>query len=379
MSTPQRCQRFVILLALAFAAAEAPAQALAANDPQDPWAPGAAAYAAGNHTQALALLAEAIRSDPHDPRPYYLRAICLARTGQPVEARADLVVAAALEARQPERYQVDDALAQLPAPDRTLVNQFRWRAQDDDFARAFDAGLIAFAERPLPTVRTDAAVLRQKTSVPLAALTKPMTLAELTEAARVHPAAVAVESGSNPFYDDSALPELLPAQSTPAATAAGDPFGESEFTASANDDRADAPAEPADPFAGDEAEVHGATDGGKISSTKLMGILGRAFARAAPLPAVGRVRDQLPDLPLPIPGAQPAAGDFEAPHADHNADPFGAVVQPAAFDEESDFRVGAEPFDDETQPQADELPQGMQQPAADDSEPAQNTDEDPFG
>lgn len=379
MSILRRCLRLVVLLTLGYTAAAGRAQSLGAADANDPLSRGAAAYASGDRAQAIDLLADAMRRDPHDPRPYYLRALCLARTGHPVEARADLVVAAALEARSPDRYAVEDSLSQLATTDRTLLNQFRWRAQNEDFARAFDQGLIAFAERPLPAVRTDAGVLRQKTSVPLGSLTKPQTLAELADIAARQPAAVAVETGSNPFSDDPAAHELPTPPVPAAATAAADPFGEPASDAANTPAETAAAAEPADPFAGDTGEPVAAGAGsGKLTSGKLFGILGRAVARATPLPALDRVREQLPDLPVPLPGNPPAAGPTAATPADASPDPFGSdvqgtgsEVQPTAFSEDSEF--GAEPAADAAQPPAEE------QPAAEESQPASTPEEDPFG
>jgi hypothetical protein len=360
MSMLRRALRYVVLLALGFALAEGFHPAVAAAADQDPLSGGATAYAGGKRAEAISLLADAIRRDPHDPRAYYLRALCLARTGHPVEARADLVVAAALEAREPHRYAVDATLADLSKPDRTLLNQFRWRAQSEDFARAFDQGLINFSERPVPTVRTDAGALRQKASVPLGRLTQPITLAELADAAAQQPAAIAVETGSNPFSDDAPAAEQLPAQPPAESTAAADPFGEENADASPSTETAAADA-PTDPFAGDDATADAApAASGKIPSSKLFGILGRVVARSAPVPSLDQVRNQLPNLPVPVPGQQPAAAPSAA-----TPDAFGADVQPAGFDDASDF--GPAPA------------AGDMQPPADEAEPAASTEEDPFG
>ncbi|MGD9632574.1 MAG: tetratricopeptide repeat protein [Pirellulales bacterium] len=355
MSELRRCWCLFVIASLSLAAG-ARAQSIDAASPGYALTQGTQAYAAGHHEQAIALLADAIRSDPHDPRPYYLRALCLARSGRPVEARADLVVAAALEARQPDRYPVADLLSHLAVADRTLLGEFRWHAQTEDFARAFDEGQISFAERPLPTVRTDAGVLRQKASLPLDRLTGDVTLAELSGIATQRPATLAVETGSNPFSDDPA-PAAAPT-SQPAEAQNADPFAE-ELPAADTPSVAAPPAEPADPF----AETEPATSG-KISSGKLMGILGRAVGRVAPVPSLDTVRDQIRKLPLPATGSQPADG----------ADTFGAGVEPAAFGEEVPAATDA-PEAGEAQP-----PSGSdQQPPADEAQPAAAPEEDPFG
>jgi hypothetical protein len=327
----------------------------------DAIAPGAAAYAAGNRAEAVRLLAEAIQRDPHDPRPYYLRALCLAHAGQADEARADLVVAAALESREPHRYSVAATLGQLPVGDHALLNQFRWHAQTEDFAQAFDQGQLTFAERPEPAVRTDAGVLRQQVALPLDRLAQPISLADLTDAAANRPAAVAIETRSNPFADDPAaqktpanqhvVAEELPPHNSPASEpTATDP----------SPAQADA-AVPTDPFAGADTPTGSDSPTGKIPSGKLLGILQRAVTRAAPLPSLEGVRDQLPSLPGPLAGNQPGAGN--PPAAAET--PAGSDVEPAAFSEEDPF---GQPSPAEEQP-----------PAAEPQEPAAAPEEDPFG
>lgn len=356
MSELSRCWCLVVVASLLLAA-DAGAQAVDTVSDGDACSQGAEAYAAGNREQAIALLADAIRRDPHDPRPYYLRALCLARSGRPVEARADLVVAAALEARQPDHYPIADMLSRLAVADRTLLAEYRWHSQTEDFARAFDEGRISFDERPMPVVRTDAGVLRQKASVPLDRLTSDITLAEIAGIAAQQRATLAVESGSNPFSDDPAQ-TARPADQ-PAATRDADPFAE---TSPATQDGATASAapqpEPVDPFGGSESAASG-----KLSSGKLFGILGRAVARAAPVPSLDSVRDQMQHLPLPAAGNQPPA----------DADPFGSAIEPAAFTEESP--ATEQPPAAEAQPPAED----DQQSPAGATDPATTPEEDPFG
>jgi len=363
MSKLRRCSRWIVAIAGCTLLTCAAPQVLAAES-SDAFSRGVQAYAAGHRAEANALLAEAIRLDPHDPRPYYLRALCLARTSHPVEARADLVVAAALEARQPDRYPVEDALAELPVPDRTLLNQFRWRSQTEDLARLLDEGLLPFAARPTPVVRTDAGALRQKVSVPLGRLASSSSLSELASAAVAEPAARAVETGSDPFSDDAAASSPPDRAATPEAARDADPFAEPNSDQSADPLAArDSLTEPQDPFAPAEADSSEPAASGKIPSSKLFGIFRRVVARAAPVPSLDRVREQLPNLPLPGAANQPPAGD----------DPFGSSVEPAAFSEGEPF--GAEPAAGDAVPPSTE---GQPTPA-DTQQPAAMPEEDPFG
>lgn len=350
----------VAVVALSILATKAHAQSVDATGIEDALARGNQAYATGDRAEAARLFAEAIRHDPHDPRPYYLRALCLARTGHSGDARADLVVAAALESRNPYQYPVAEAIAQLAANDRTLLNQFRWHAQTVDLARAFDQGQIAFADRPEPVVRTDAGVLRQRVSVPLDRLTHSVTLAELTSAAADEAPTVAVETGSNPFSDDTAA-AAAPAVEQSTASSEAPPVTKAATAA----ELAEAPAEAAavDPFALEEPASSEPAAAGKIRSGKLFGILGRALTSAAPVPSLDGLRNQLADLPVPIPGNQPPA----------EAVPSNSDVQPAAFSEEDPFV--AEPATDESQ----QTPAEAAPPAAAEEQPAEAPEEDPFG
>lgn len=304
----------LIVVAVLSAVVACPQSAVASGD-DDALALGQQAYESGDRAKANQWLSEAIQQDPQDPRPYYLRALCLARAGHPAEARASLVIAAALETRNPDRYSVAATLAQLASKDRALINQFRWRSQSTDVALALDRGEMAFHERPTPAVRTDAGVLRQPFSLPLERLAQATTLADLTAASANQTSTTAIETGSDPFADDSASQT-----STDGQTAAE----------------------------------------GKMPSGKLLGILGRAAASATPLPAFKGLRDQLSALPLPDDADQPAAAGHPT-----DADPFGSDVQPAAFDDEDPFGM---PPATEDHP----APAGDEQPAA-------APDEDPFG
>jgi hypothetical protein len=93
------------------------------------------------------------------------------------------------------------------------------------------------------------AVLRQKVSMPLDQLVRPVTLAEWQNVADAH-------STSNPFIDD------------PAPQA-----------------------------------------GGKLPSGKLIGIVGRALIDSAPVPSLDGLREKLPNVPMPAGAAAPPASE----------------------------------------------------------------------
>jgi tetratricopeptide (TPR) repeat protein len=132
-----------LIVAAVLSGVVACAQTADAAGADDALALGQQAYASGDRAKASQLLSEAIQHDPHDPRPYYLRALCLARAGHPAQARANLVIAAALETRNPDRYPVSETIPQLTNSDRALVNQYRLRSQTADVALALDRGEMA--------------------------------------------------------------------------------------------------------------------------------------------------------------------------------------------------------------------------------------------
>src|SRR3990172_10016110 len=121
-----RCFACLLMLSAALgsaaSAAEQPAQPAAQSTESD-----LPAYVVGNDPRNLQLLADAIRSDPNDPRPYYFRALWSLRQGRPLAARADLLIGSQLEARSPDRYPVDQSLAHVPLAERSMLNEFRWR------------------------------------------------------------------------------------------------------------------------------------------------------------------------------------------------------------------------------------------------------------
>jgi hypothetical protein len=247
---------------------------------------GVQAYLAGSNAEAESLLAQAMRDDPRDPRPYYFRALCLLRQDHPIEARADMLVGAELESRADGNYPVGESLRQLPLAQRLWLNEFRWRSGTPTTQTEADASQFG---RP---IATDAAVLRQRVSVRLDQLVRPVSLSELVSASAPRPATTAKEA---------------------AAVPAGDPFDD------------DQPAAPQ----------------GKIPSGKLMGILGRALLKSTPVDSLDALRQKAAELPLPgATDATPAtAGDSiadDSAAAPADDDPFAEPSDPPV-EEKSDM------------------------------------------
>ena len=228
---------------------------------------GAEEYFAGNDAVAERLMASAISEDPHDPRPYYYRALCLLREGRRVAARADMLVGATLEARSRGSYPIGESLARLPVAQRLMLAEFRWRTG----AETAITGPENDAGEPSRPIATDAAVLRQKFSVRLDQLVRPVSLTELAQAPAPQSSTTAkpmAEPARQPSVQPAALPGVQPAaEETPV----GNPFAD------------DQPSLPE----------------GKIPSGKLMGILGRALLKSAPLESFDALREKMPALPLP--------------------------------------------------------------------------------
>lgn len=112
--------------------------------------------------------------------------------------------------------------------------------------------------RPTIELPSDAAVLRQKVSVPLERLVHPVTLDELADLSADLSAQRPAPSG-NPFADD---PRPAPE--------------------------------------------------GKLPAANLLEILGRAIVRSTPMPSLDGIREQIPGLPLPAAKNQPPAAEEAA-------------------------------------------------------------------
>ena len=246
----------------------------AANEPapvDGPFERGAEAFFAGNDAKAEPLLADAIARDPLDPRPYYLRAICLRHQGHGDQAMSDCRVALALEISARGKYPVREWLNRLQPADRLMLEQYRWQVRATD-ATSDDTNPDVTAHHPATfEVHTDVAALRRPVSVPLDRLVRPVSLSELVA--------------------------NMPAE-TPGIASAGNPFAD-------------------DPKP---------TTEGKIPSGKLMGILGRAIIKATPVPSVEGIRRQLPNLSAPATPEQSSSTDADfgsdATAAPDKDDPF---------------------------------------------------------
>ena len=264
--------------------------------------PGAAAssyqrgveeYLAGNGAAAEPLFAQAIRQDARDPRPYYFRALCQLQQGRRIEARADMLVGAALEARAQGAYPVAQSLAQVPDAERLLLDEFRWRA-----------GIVRAVTQPendgneiVRPIATDAGVLRQRVAVRLDQLVRPVSLAELVRESALQPTITEAPIVPTPIAQ-SPLAEPTAPSVEPATSADEPPAG--------------------DPFADDQPSAQA----GKIPSGKLMGILGRALLKSTPVQSLEALREKIPAVPLPgVTGNSPAA--TASPAADAAAAPAG--------------------------------------------------------
>jgi hypothetical protein len=266
---------------------------------------GAELYTAGHDAEVIQLLSAAIRENSVDPRPYYLRGLSLLRLGRIAEARADLALGGQLEARQPNAFDVDALLRQLPAAGRQLVERYRYRARtgeslDSTYLNESGAG-------------GNVGVLRQKISVPLEHLAESGSLAEWLESRR----AGAQQAG----------PQMIsPAVATGTIPGAqDDPFVDDPH--------------PAIETSSTEAQSHVSPaafsdepTGGKIPSGKLFGILGRAIGSAAPVPSLDGLRQKAPAWAVPPTNAYatatPAAAattpmEQPAESTAEEEDPFG--------------------------------------------------------
>jgi hypothetical protein len=128
---------------------------------------GVRAYFSGNSRQAEEALSRALESHSQDPRPYYFRALSLLRLGRTAEARGDMMVGAAMEAQQPNRYAVGKSLERVQGYDRLLLERFRREARADARTQR-PAGGAAQA-----SAIDDSGALRRRTVIPLDEYSRP--------------------------------------------------------------------------------------------------------------------------------------------------------------------------------------------------------------
>jgi hypothetical protein len=249
---------------------------------------GVDAYFSGNSAEAEQFLGQAIAELPDDPRPYYFRALSLIRAGRSDEARSDMEVGAALEARRPKQFAVGTALERVQGSDRLLLEQFRRRGQtavplqrDEQVRGRYDQRVELDDSRLL---REPAA-----TSQPMPRQTAPAT----------------TSPDSNPFADEPPKPQ-------PPVVRPEDPFAIEDGGAAAKPQRKPS-----------------ATDS-KAPPSKLMGVLGRVLEKSVPLPSVEGLRNQLPaatpssgNRPGPNEAKPNAMPNTKPPQTNNSEDPFG--------------------------------------------------------
>jgi hypothetical protein len=104
------------------------AQNLIQSMPSDPgqyYTQGVHAFFAGRSSQADDLLSRALAIDPNDPRAYYFRGLARLRMGRGNEARTDMQIGASIEAQQPGRFSIGQALERVQGGDRLLLERYR--------------------------------------------------------------------------------------------------------------------------------------------------------------------------------------------------------------------------------------------------------------
>jgi hypothetical protein len=279
---------FVLFACLtASSSAQSPAAATS-----DPYRTGVLAYFSGDDAAAEQWLAEAAARDPKDPRPVYFHGLSLLRQGRRDEACSNFMVAASLESRSRNSYPVGKSLERVQGADRLLLEKFRWQARSAEPAIVGNPATSAVTPGRYSFSPAEQRALRQPATPPLDRSVQPASLSELVDASPA--TTIATDNPTNPFADD-------PASASP----------------------------------------------GKLSSGKLIGIVGRALMQSAPVPSLDALRDHIPiDLPIPADDVAPAQADFDfgsessAPSADE--DPF---AEPATNDREPN----------NTQPAAEEI------------------------
>lgn len=259
----------------------------------DPYSLGVQAYFSGNYAAAEQWLAEAIGRDLKDPRPVYFHGLCLLRQGRSDEARGDFTVAASLEARSRKSYPVGKSLERVQGADRLLLEKFRWQAVSAQPTIVGNPARSTSDRNSVTSYPAEAGTRRRQGGVPLDRSVQPASLSELIE-------------------DSSSSPAATPNSGGPTANR-NNPFA---------DDPASAP-------------------GGKITSGKLIGIVGRALIQAAPIPSFDGWRGQSPmELPIATDQGLPDQTDvdFGADSASPSTveDPFAEPAASGAVPVESE-------------------------------------------
>ena len=101
-----------------------------------PWEPssdsfgdGMHAYFGGSNAEAESCFHQAVGDNPNDPRVHYFLGLCLLRQGYGDEARTEMTIGAALEARAPGSYAVGKSLERVQGGDRLLLEEYRRQAR----------------------------------------------------------------------------------------------------------------------------------------------------------------------------------------------------------------------------------------------------------
>jgi hypothetical protein len=213
MSIFRRTSTFACVATLSLAAASASAQGLPHANYYEM---GVGAYFAGHSCEAEQALSLAIQANAHDPRAYYFRAFSLLRQGRLDEARGDMMLGAQIEATQPQRYAVGNALERVQGSCRLMLEQYRRRARYEAApaqAGTAQGGIIRPGENE---------VLRENRTVPIEELLRP----EGPRAVIVQPTD---EAPMTPPQPNVAAPPVVPPQ--PAEKV--DPFGDDAAKADA--------------------------------------------------------------------------------------------------------------------------------------------------
>jgi hypothetical protein len=207
-------------------------------------------YFSGRACAAENRLSQAMDADAQDPRVYYFRALSLLRQGRVAEARGDMMVGAAIEAKQPRRFAIGSALERVQGPDRLLLEKYRREARQSSVTQASattPANSPTRNPNPPVTNRTfrerDADVLRQERYVPLEELLRPGA-PRMVEAAPIEtrptsaPLTPPQSAAAPPVVSAPAEEPAAEQPSTAPAAGEANPFG---------DDPAGSAAEPAAP------------------------------------------------------------------------------------------------------------------------------------
>jgi hypothetical protein len=210
----------------------------AVTDPGQFYSQGVHAYFAGRSAQADELMSRALAVDPTDPRAYYFRGLARLRMGRSQDGRTDLQVGASMEAQQPGRFHLGQALERVQGGDRLLLERIRREGQTASASASAQRARVRYEQ----IVDRETHVLHHPGSIALDQIVAGGRPPALRPQPRTPP---------DPAWS---MASLRPAQAPPAASASDDPFpddpvGPSAGAARATGGNASAvpPARPASP------------------------------------------------------------------------------------------------------------------------------------